>query len=632
MTNLASKFNFVNESIVLVSLLHGFSLNFEAQVAPTQLQIDILTFSYGNFYFYFNNTIPLNKENCAREFFVGSPFTNVLSLYFSKMYYSTNVCPYVFLDSTVSEVRFSDISDSLIYKNRLEFLRLNASDLTIRSLSTLVVQVEYIVINDKIISKDLFSHVQLISLCGYIYDIQSDVFASFKNLKMIIIQSDSVEMLLSKGLKWLGVLNTDIDLSKESSYVLSRAIYITIIENENPFKQPYTYPDRDLCLFKRFPHRRLIYPILETPARIKCTCTFIWLIHFSEFYLTPDYTSFYENVKVPLKYVQHCLSTKNMSDYIKDCNFVDRFKSCHDNQPIRSILLSNTNIKYAYKWIQYLVEVYYQPIFAAIGLVTNSLTILVIVSKKDPHLTKNFCNVMYKHILANSAFNIVYCVIKLLSLVNICIFPRSSFCSHIYKTEFSQYLKIYVFYFFGNATRLCYNISFIMFTISRYCVSTSNKSKAFKKFENMNASIFYLLIILLCLSFSSFKVFQYNVNRFSIDIDANYPFDAYSVSYCGKVFDEQLKNRTSLVVGKCRGFTALNVVNIVLNNVVFFFICICADICLVIFTKKNVRNKKSMFPSADNIILAHAVSFQKKSTRWSSPMVYSIWCRMRLSL
>ena len=116
---------------------------------------------------------------------------------------------------------------------------------------------------------------------------------------MIIIQSDTVEMLLSKGLKWLSVLNTDIDIPKDSSYDLSRAIYITIIEKENAFKQPYTYPDRDLCLFKSFPHRRLIYPILEPPKKIKCTCTVIWLIHFSEFYLTPDYTAFYENKKVP---------------------------------------------------------------------------------------------------------------------------------------------------------------------------------------------------------------------------------------------------------------------------------------------------------------------------------------------
>ena len=88
---------------------------------------------------------------------------------------------------------------------------------------------------------------------------------------------------------------------------------------------------------------------------------------------------------------------------------------------------------------------------------------------------------MYNPIKANSIFNILYDLIKLTSLLNICVFPRSSYCSSIYKQAESQYFKIYKV-FLGNTVRLCANISYICFSVSRYFVSTSKPSKFFDAF------------------------------------------------------------------------------------------------------------------------------------------------------
>lgn len=102
---------------------------------------------------------------------------------------------------------------------------------------------------------------------------------------------------------------------------------------------------------------------------------------------------------------------------------------------------------YFFKWLKYIIQVFLQPILSIVGIVTNVLSIVVVKNKRKQKLLNNF---MYKHLLANAFFNIFYCAISLFSLMNICIFPHSSFCSSIYKSAFAQYFKIYVILFLGK--------------------------------------------------------------------------------------------------------------------------------------------------------------------------------------
>jgi hypothetical protein len=90
---------------------------------------------------------------------------------------------------------------------------------------------------------------------------------------------------------------------------------------------------------------------------------------------------------------------------------------------------------------------------------------------------------MYHHMFVNSFFNFVFCVITIFSLMNVCIYPRTSFCSGIHKSAFSQYYKIYILNFFGESIRMCCNFSYFTFSISRFYISTSSGSNGifFKK-------------------------------------------------------------------------------------------------------------------------------------------------------
>ena len=106
-------------------------------------------------------------------------------------------------------------------------------------------------------------------------------------------------------------------------------------------------------------------------------------------------------------------------------------------------------------------------------------------------------------------WNIVYSLIRIASLVNICIYPRYSFCSSVYKMSSSQYFKIYVVYFMGNTVRLCANVSYICFSVSRYFLSTSRPVHWFQKFQNLNLKLFYWLVLATSAAFCLFKVFQF---------------------------------------------------------------------------------------------------------------------------
>ena len=362
--------------------------------------------------------------------------------------------------------------------------------------------------------------------------------------------------------------------NEKESVDLSRSVYLVLYDKAEAygdlFKTPYMYPDVDLCWFQAFPHRQLVVPlIINSTASIACTCTIVWLVQYADVYKRFDSKSysFLHEHSTTLK--EHACHTQII------CNFTHLFTKCfhstqHSIDQMELGFFEDTNFLYHFKWLQYAVAVFIQPVLCLISILTNAL-IIATLRNKTHDIAKNLANnVMYSHIQVNSAFNIVYSLIKLTSLLNICIFPRTSFCSQVYKKPASQYFKIYVVYFVGNAIRLCMNTSYICFSVSRFYLATSNPSRFFKKFQTINLTRFYSLIGALSLGFSLFKVFQFEITALSRDVSTDYPFDKYSIEFCqikqAKKFD------TSSLRAKCQLFDALKMINSILNNMLFLFI------------------------------------------------------------
>jgi hypothetical protein len=616
--------------------IKGFNINLNSTNA--QLKSDYITLVNFNFDFYLNEIKIVDKETCLS-------LKNVLSEHKEKtfmprlknmdfrrkIFYSKTVCPYVFMKSPLWSMSLFEITNSLIYKNTLEFLDVNETnefDMGLSRFENLALDIAYERITHKLIEKKVFKKMKFLSLNGIIYDIQTDLFASFSEIKLIYVSVDNFGIFFHKGLDWLQNLNLGVNVSlnetelniRGANYNLNYAVHLIFHEEWSIFRDIYEYSNEDLCLFKDFPHHRLVLPTILTGKPIPCSCTLIWMIQYSKFYFYKNYSSYRRGLWTFIIYdlksekTLHCLLDTNIALEIDKCNFGITFKKCENSKLITSGkevgFFDEKNLVFNFNWLKYIVEVFIQPILCLLGIITNLITIKVIRNRSTPLLKKNLDNIMYEHQLACSICNFILCSIKILSLMNICIFPRTSFCSSINKETATQYFKIYIVNFLGNAVRLGSNFSYIFFSISRFFLMDKAPSEFFKKFQKINTKIFYSILTLFCLSFSSFRIFQFKINDFFDVFEQNFPFDAYAVNWCED--DRTLK--TSSFLSLCQFFTAINLINNIFNNIIFFFVSFVIDLNLIRLSNENLKSKKNLFPP-DEAHVAEALRFKEKINR-----------------
>ncbi len=213
------------------------------------------------------------------------------------------------------------------------------------------------------------------------------------------------------------------------------------------------------------------------------------------------------------------------------------------------------------KWLQYILLVIVQPILSSLGL-TNNLILICIVKNKEHK--KLFKDQMYTHMLINAFFNIIFCPILLLNLINECVFFAStlSFCSAAYSSETSQYVKIVVVDFLGNALKICKNVSYIFFAFSRFVLVSNLKERYFfKLFTSLNLKLYALTLFIESLLLSLCKLFQYGIND-QIDFRKDFPYEIQDVAFCSE-------SENFLT---CRLFYAFKIVNNSINDIVSFFL------------------------------------------------------------
>ena len=316
--------------------------------------------------------------------------------------------------------------------------------------------------------------------------------------------------------------------------------------------------------------------------QLECTCTVLWLIKYSVFYYGGRDEAANRAVISNLVKCADFLSNGSVAA----CGFEEKFANCSSQQINTSHAHSDYFLGgggggglqatfYHLKWLKYVVEVFIRPCMCLLGLVTNYLTIRVIRHYRlHPKNSKHTTNKMYTHISVNSLFNIAYCLVNVLALVNICIFPRTSYCSAYERSEASQYLKIYVVLFVGNTVSLACNFSYIFVSLSRFFESTSSKSRVYHKLESLSLRRVYCALFFVCCMFSSFQLFQFEINKFVVASEANFPFDAFGLNYCGMI---RVRSNPALN-WRCNAFVYLNMTNNVLNNIVFLLVSVAIDV------------------------------------------------------
>ena len=185
----------------------------------------------------------------------------------------------------------------------------------------------YETVSTSLLNKHVFKHVESVFLSGIITKINRDVFKYLKKIKMLYLNVDNFGRFFSQGLDWTTYLNQDRDKAP---------LYVIFHDEISPFKNVYEYPDEDFCIFKDFPFKRSVYPsLLLGKTQLECSCTLIWLIQYSKFYLNDvDYTNYLDEDSVShldlSKSItpKHCLGKLKLRKSIESCQFEAKLNKC----------------------------------------------------------------------------------------------------------------------------------------------------------------------------------------------------------------------------------------------------------------------------------------------------------------
>jgi hypothetical protein len=589
--------------------LKGFDIEANASTERNEMRkyTNLLIYS-SKFEFYSNNNLVDTNKCDLKTYNNTAHFLNLFdNIKLVNTMYPHTLCSHIFKYSRVRTLIFSSISNSFLLKNRLHFTASN--DTEIRFLKSLLLEFKYEILDNTNLNRNVFKSINFLLISGVLNEIESDTFARFIFLKMIFIQLDNLkEFFHASSNKWMSMLNGEINVNMSDvnlnflrkNMMTMRFIYLNELSSFSP---NYEYPNEDLCLFKFFPHNHAVFPLLMSGGlKLKCTCTIYWL-HL--------YGNLYRNILNSNLTFLICNQTFNLSM----CGTKKRLDQC-DKEPFveKETLferLNDTDILFFLKWLQFILLTILQPTLCIMGIINNLLNLMIIGNRTKK---KVFNQTMYRFIEIHSIFNILYCSVMCMKLINTCIFDEGSvFCSSIYKEDSSQYFKIVFIFFLGNSFKLASNVSYLLFSLSRLILVTFVKKTTTPLFKKQRFAryVFYFLAIFAtsCL-LSVFKLFQYNLN-FEHDFRKDFPFEIYNQFYCDSSDLIDMKF-------KCNLFRVFKVFNSILNDILLVILNLIIDVILLGNFHRHLNNKLRQIIDMD-----HHKNIQKSKTKVNRMILFN---------
>jgi hypothetical protein len=159
-----------------------------------------------NFEFYREGNM-ITNENCTSGNFDSetSFFGNIKALLLTaNVIYSEKICPYVFMNAKLEQFFLVEISNSLIFRNRLEFLSINETkeyDMNTKGLQFLVVNFfcETLTLNN--LNPFVFKTLKYLLIKGNLEHIEENLFEKFQEIRFILIKSDELINFFHLGTK-----------------------------------------------------------------------------------------------------------------------------------------------------------------------------------------------------------------------------------------------------------------------------------------------------------------------------------------------------------------------------------------------------------------------------------------------
>jgi hypothetical protein len=302
--------------------------------------------------FYFNGNL-LDQSFCHPDKFPISKVTYLNRIQamvwrIPIIFPSGMLCPFIFYNVYFKLLSIEGISSSLLEKNILGFLKpknfTEENFLLNANILQLVIRVYHINLNSNLLSRFVFGQISSLDINGQLNEIQTDLFKSFKKLKILRIRTQNVKGLFSRNNVWLNYLNYDVKVNLDDYFYTERnheKYFFLVFFQTFSSLDYYDYPDRDFCYFKNFPHERLVVAQLKPLSKLNCSCTQLFLMQRLTFTTTKE-MNFYTDQLIGDYYFlskfyfseinersgSKCTSSE-FGDMINKCNFKKRLNNCN---------------------------------------------------------------------------------------------------------------------------------------------------------------------------------------------------------------------------------------------------------------------------------------------------------------
>jgi hypothetical protein len=244
------------KSFILIQNIQGFNhqLNNRPTLSiPFYLSPYVMVFTDVDFAFYLNRTL-INETTCNanmsyifHEHTSINFFGSIRSLLFNeKVFYSSKICPYTFMNTQLTMLSLDQITNSLLFKNRLEFIDVNSTtsdDLNIKNLKKFDVNIFFEDLSLKILNRNVFQNIRILIVRGILLKVQPNLFDFFQNLSVVTLHLDNLKSFFHlNGITWLRYLNKNVSYRTLSpnSVNIKQSIAIQFQDSVSIFNNDYT--------------------------------------------------------------------------------------------------------------------------------------------------------------------------------------------------------------------------------------------------------------------------------------------------------------------------------------------------------------------------------------------------------
>ena len=202
---------------------------------------------------------------------------------------------------------------------------------------------------------------------------------------------------------------------------------------------------------------------------------------------------------------------------------------------------------------------------------------------------------MYAYLLFYSCFNLFYSLILSVKYVIVWLKDDSTlFYYNFYQTIYAQFLSLILSKFLLNVIRTASNITYILFSLSRYLTITNQKGKYSEMFNKLSINIFLFATLTVSVLINVQVFFQFKITYSQTETRQLHEFDPGKYSHYYKVepMDDYKENFSSN-----SEFIVLNVaqyVRMIFSDLAHMIVSSLIDVVLFVFVKRKMKLKRSL--------------------------------------